>query len=124
MFCLIYFFNFNFIISRMSRCEDYTAMLKQLMICMKQERKIRWGSSLLGLGTCDPLLAPSPHRHQRIFFSVHIFKVTFKKHHQSLRSHTQGFGTLGQHLNFPPFVRPNVTYYNMMIWYDFKKYPC
>jgi hypothetical protein len=38
--------------------------------------------------------------------SAHIFA---KSHlNQPQRSHTQGFGTLGQLLNFLPFVRPNI----------------
>ena len=35
-------------------------------------------------------------------------KVTFKHLPQPLRSHIQSFGTLGQLLKIPPFVRTNI----------------
>ena len=42
------------------------------------------------------------------FVGACVCRVTFKHLLQPLRSHTRSFGTLGQLLEIPPFVRPSI----------------
>ena len=51
-------------------------------------------------------LHSAPHRHQQKVSAAHVCRVTFKYLPQPLRSNIRSFGSLGQFLEIPPFVRP------------------